>query len=84
MTQIKVVKSEKISVELLLNDKLFKEQRKTLTSIICSACDLDNIFTEEEIDVLCGIQALLDEIADQAHDNYGMDTLFLDEDGESV
>ena len=84
MTQIKVVKSEKISVELLLNDKLFKEQRKTLTSIICSACGLDNIFTEEEIEALCGIEALLDEIADQAHDNYGMDTLFLDEDGESV
>ena len=54
--------------------KLFKHQRATLGAIISSGCDL-NLFTIKEADTLDGIQNLLDEIADQMKDNYGLHAL---------
>ena len=74
---------EKINVTLQLDAALFKTQRKFLTELICSASDLE-ILEDEEIELLQGLESLCDSIADQAHDIYGMDTLYVDEDGEEL
>jgi len=55
-------------------DPSFKKQRLTLGNIISSGIDCD-LLTEEKASNLEGIQNLLDEIADQAHDNHGLDVL---------
>jgi len=58
-----------------LDAELFKQQRRTLTEIISSV-----ELSQEQYETLEGLQNLLDEIADQAHDKYGLDTLYLSED----
>lgn len=65
------------------DDTLFKRQRRVLGQIIMDR-RLTQFMSTEEWDTLLGIEAMCDEIADQAHDEYGMDTLYLSEDGEEL
>jgi len=58
--------------------KLFKRQRAILGNLLFG--EKDRGLTEEEFEMLEGLQNLCDEIADQAHDNYGLDTLNCEED----
>ena len=55
---------------LRINGPLLRKQRKWLLKLA----------DKDPNDNLEGIIALLDEIADQAHDNYGIDCLILEED----
>lgn len=59
-----------------IDPAIFKEQRTLLTLLL----DGESKDTSIDFEPLEGIRNLLDTIADQAHDWYGMDTLFLSED----
>lgn len=59
-----------------LDPQIFKEQRTLLTLLL----DGDVKDASMDFEQLEGIRNLLDTIADQAHDWYGMDTLFTVED----
>ena len=59
-----------------LDPQIFKEQRTLLTLLL----DGDVKEASMDFEALEGIRNLLDAIADQAHDWYGMDTLFSVED----
>lgn len=83
MKTIRVRKFTEINVKMSINPELFKAQRKFLTELICSAIDMD-LIEYPEIELLQGLESLCDEIADQAHDNYGLDTLYTDQDGEKI
>lgn len=61
---------------LVIDAPLFKTQRKLLTELICDAHGPTEI-SQETFDMLCGLENLCDEIADQAFERYGLDTLFL-------
>ena len=65
------------------DDTLFKRQRRVLNMILSDRCITQFMTTEME-DTLLGIEAMCDEIADQAHDEYGMNTLYLSENGEEL
>ena len=71
----------KLPYQLDLDVEMFKKQREFLGELICSGIDLD-LFSDEEIALLEGLQALTDFIADQGHDTHGLDTLLTDERGE--
>lgn len=58
-----------------IDPAIFKEQRRLLNQLL----DGDEKETSLDLEPLEGIRNLLDAIADQAHDWYGMDTLFLTE-----
>jgi hypothetical protein len=58
-----------------LDPGIFKKQRMLLTLLL----DGDMKDASMDFEPLEGIRNLLDAIADQAHDWYGMDTLFLTE-----
>lgn len=58
-----------------IDPAVFKEQRSLLTLLL----DGEAKDTSMDFEPLEGIRNLLDTIADQAHDCYGMDTLFLTE-----
>ena len=68
------------SYNLDIDGAEFKKQRAILGRLLMRDCEL-NLSEGYVIDALEGLQALCDEIADQAHDNYGLDTL---NDGEEV
>jgi hypothetical protein len=55
-----------------IDPEIFKEQRALLTLLLDGALK----DTALDFEALEGIRNLLDAIADQAHDWYGMDTLF--------
>lgn len=52
------------------NGKLFKNQRKYFNELVADTA----LFTPIQSELMQGLQNLLDEIADQAHDHYGLDT----------
>lgn len=56
-----------------IDPEIFKKQRMLLTHLL----DGDAMDTSLNFEPLEGIRNLLDAIADQAHDWYGMDTLFI-------
>ena len=58
-----------------IDPAIFKEQRTLLTLLL----DGESKNPSMDFEPLEGIRNLLDTIADQAHDWYGMDTLFLTE-----
>lgn len=58
-----------------IDPELFKKQRALLSLILDGKADAPGI----DFGPLEGIRNLLDAIADQGHDWYGMDTLFLPE-----
>jgi|GEM_PF-5517845 len=58
-----------------IDPAIFKEQRTLLTQLL----DGESKDPSINFEPLEGIRNLLDTIADQAHDWYGMDTLFLSE-----
>ncbi len=60
-----------------IDPEIFKQQRILLTLLL----DGDKKDTSINLEPLEGIRNLLDAIADQAHDWYGMDTLFTMEAG---
>lgn len=70
-----------ITIKISLDVPLFKEQRRFLNTLI-DACFNASIASEKEFDMLIGIQSLLDDIADVAHDKYGLDTLLEEEENE--
>lgn len=68
----------KIQIDIDLDAAEFLRQRICLGNLTMSGADL-GLFTEEELDLLLGLEALCDEIADQAHDKYGLQTLMCEE-----
>ena len=73
----------KIQIEIDLDAEMFRVQRSYLGELITSAIDLQ-LLEEDEVDLLQGLEALCDEIADQAHDKYGLPTLYTDQDGGTL
>ena len=73
----------KIQIEIDLDAELFRVQRNYLGRLIMSGVDMD-LFTDTELELLQGLEALNNEIADQAHDIYGLPTLYTDQDGEAL
>lgn len=59
-----------------IDPAIFKEQRRLINLLL----DGESKDTSIDFEPLEGIRNLLDALADQAHDWYGMDTLFLSED----
>lgn len=59
---------------------MFKEQRSLLTEAIDI---LQTLSRDDQAEALEGLQNLLDGIADFMHDEWGLDTLFLDEEVET-
>lgn len=60
---------------LRIGGDLLRNQRRLLLRLIEAASPDSTPMTDEDKDILEGVTALLDEIADQAHDRYGMDCL---------
>jgi hypothetical protein len=58
---------------LRINGPLFREQRAALLDLVNSDC------AKETHDLLMGVVELLDEVADQAFDQHGIDCLLKDE-----
>lgn len=60
--------------ELIIDPEEFRNQRQFLSNL------LSKVTTDAELDLLEGLLNLTDEIADQAHDKYGLDVLMYVED----
>jgi len=68
--------------ELQIDGPLFRNQRQLLLKIMdCVSKHQPYIPAADDADLLEGATALLDELADQAHDRHGIDCLL--EDGET-
>jgi hypothetical protein len=78
-----VARSDLQRFALRIDGDLLRKQRRLLLKLVDSAHgnEPDVPKTQDETDLLEGILALLDEITDQAHDQYGIDCL-LDEQAE--
>jgi len=58
---------------LRLDGPLFRQQRELLLSLLRNFNE--HLLTGEQADLLAGLATLLDELADQAYDRYGIDCL---------
>lgn len=63
---------------LSLDTEAFKKQRSLLMSLASNS----ELFSPEVLDLLDGLVGLTDSIADQAYENYGLDTLLCSPEGE--
>jgi hypothetical protein len=65
-----VLDSGNLSYAFTIDPALLKQQRTAISRLIMDGGDPKQFRNE-----LLGIEGLLDAVADQAHDNYGLDTL---------
>lgn len=76
--------SEMENYALRIDGPLLRNQRRLLLKIIDATFRGTPYIPQvnDDKDLLEGLMALLDEIADQAHDHYGIDCLLAEESGE--
>jgi hypothetical protein len=70
------VNQSEAAYTLRIDGELFRHQRKLLLNILDAASQNQSyVPAVNDVDLLEGMAATLDEIADQAHDKYGIDCL---------